>query len=1533
MADSVIKAGIQISADVAGAEQINQLSSTIKQAASETSELTTQAEKLEQQWREAQANQALITHYRSLKSALADNRTEITQTEQQMRQLAAQMQNGATAKQSKQYNDLQNNLTHLNAQKRELLNQLRQTDSAMGKAGISTQNLTNQSRQFAAQADKAQQELTELNAEAQRLQKIAQAKATLGLDIDDQAREEIAQLDRAFDELKRSGKLSQAELSRAAQHHAQKVNEIEKSLQRVKPTLSEVTDGLGDLAKAGGLAYVANQAMEFETAMASVRKVTDGSEEDYARLASSLKTLADELGVMPAALAEIAAAGGQANVALNELPKFTKMAAQMSVAFKIPAEEAGDMAAKIGNVFQIPIDKVGELMDAVNVLGNNTAAKEAEISDVLMRVGGSAKQFGLAAEEAAALGAAFISLGKTPEVAGTAINALLSKLQNSTKQGSEFKNALKDIGLSAQEMADNIAANPQAALTDFLQRLEKLDEQTRSMVLSDLFGAEYSDDLALLSGSLKTYTDALADATDKTQTLGAMQKEVDKSLETTSKKIDQAKASIASSAATVGEALLPVLQLAAQSAAGVGKALGYVAEEFPILAQLATLFVTGKLAVTAYQMAIKMAGTDSVTAMTKTDASISKVRSSLKGAAVDAKLFGVSMQTTNAGVGKLGSGLSGLANNAAMLGSAFLGGFGIGDALYQESETVRWAGDKIASVFAMIDSYWETGSLDKYRAHFKTYAQSEKEAAELKRKTELAEKQKSETVKQEAAKQAQYIEQLTAKYRQEQKQLNATDTTLRQLENSGQANTEMYRRMTEQKKQLETQIGKTRAELTLFQTKIDDVSPLAKNRQALEDLGLTAEQMATGISKSAQSSLDNFKLAAQTFGNDTESMATLFQAAVSKMDTPEAMTALKQALTETGAKAGLTAEQINFIAASATTASLNLSAISKPLGAAQTAADSLGISLTSALSGSSPEFQAALMKFSAIRSQLDGLAEQGMNVGVVLQQSFAKLTENAQTKADIEALKAQIQSLGEAGKLSGAELANALLAADVKMAEIAQATDPVAAAFRAMGVESRTATELQLRQAEAALRTIEQSGNATENALNQARNKVLELKNALDPTAQAFDRLGIKTKEALAQAATQQMSDFERVRQSGQATQADLQRAFQQTAQAALASGDVSAMAWVQSHAAAYQYKVVVDASGKANLQAAAETTAAATQQIAAHQQVAAAATQAAQAQSAAAAQTAADTDKVTQAASAGAKKLSELGQKVHYTLKQTGAYATFGTASWYDTIRSVQSMYINIHQTVTRLNDEMERGGNVAQWLAKAEALAIGNAQKLDKTTLSNLHAAIDKARAKMRQMADDAANTKKALEKQLLNAQGNTSAVAEMEQREALNNLQKQLQIAEKAGNQNAVADYQKSIELQKRIYQTELDRQRAEAEQAKREAAEAAEAEARAKQEAERAQREAQREQAQRESQRAAPTFTLPEIRLPEPQFDLSALDLSNVQIDTSAISDALAARDNANLAEIKKQLPQLINDLIPQIAQKLIEQMQKDWKRGM
>ncbi|MCG7656868.1 hypothetical protein [Wielerella bovis] len=79
--------------------------------------------------------------------------------------------------------------------------------------------------------------------------------------------------------------------------HGQKLNQIEQSLRQVKPSLLDVAGAFGSLTTAGGgLAYVANEAIKFESAMAQVKKVTDATPAQIAALSGSLKELGGQTG-------------------------------------------------------------------------------------------------------------------------------------------------------------------------------------------------------------------------------------------------------------------------------------------------------------------------------------------------------------------------------------------------------------------------------------------------------------------------------------------------------------------------------------------------------------------------------------------------------------------------------------------------------------------------------------------------------------------------------------------------------------------------------------------------------------------------------------------------------------------------------------------------------------------------------------------------------------------------------------------------------------------------------------------------------------------------------------------------------------------------------------------------------------------------------------------------------------------------------------------------------------------------------------
>ncbi|HHK5986867.1 TPA: phage tail tape measure protein [Neisseria subflava] len=1016
-----IQAGLEIKAGVSGAEHIDALAQSIEAAGIDTGKLTEEAKELGATLSKAQAQQAAIAEYKALSAELDNTAKEMRALDELTATLEKSMRGGGTQQQQADLAKLRAESERLEKSETELTGKLYAAHDAMAVSGVSVKNLAAEEARLSSESAAATAQLDRLTAEAQTLKAIADAKIQLGIDTDDKARQEIQKTKDAYELLKNSGTLSNEELARAAQLQEGKVRELEASLKGVKPSISVIASEVqGLVGKAGGLAFAAKEAMKFETAMAGVKKVAEGTDEQYAKLSDELKKMSAELGISAAEMADLAAAGGQLGIPIEKLSEFTAIASKMSVAFGMTAEEAGNAAATIANVFQLPIGEVEKLGDAINVLGNNTAAREKDIVAAMARIGGTAKQFGLVADEAAALADAFIALGKPPEVAATAINAMLQKLQTAQSQGKDFQAALEGIGTSADEMAANIAANPQQALTDFLHKLEGLDKQSRALTLSQLFGTEYSDDIALLVGSLGEYEKALGLVADKGQVVGAMQKEVANAMSTSEAQIAKAKQEIINVAIEIGEKLLPLVSLLASTVGGVAGAVGAITEEFPVLTQLAALFAAGAVAVKAYEAAVRLTGGAVSASFATQRVGIEATKASILSTTVAARELGIALKSAAAGngfgngaaaAGALAQNLKTAASNAGLLFAAFEVGRGVGGWLRENTDLAKIFGDNLARIPAILDSLFTTGGLDKYHEFFKTEAQIKRELEIADKKAQEAAEKAAVAKKKAAEEEAVAVKSLQAEYRASATELSALEHSMAALRADGRETSDFYSELAIKLENVRTKTAELKAELDKKNVKISaDTGELAAAQKALEALGLTAEEVTTGISKKAAEGIANFSRVASQFGNDAEQMGRVFQAAIKQMDSKESTDALLAELEKVGKQSGLTAEEIKKIGDTARESTDKVAdAFAK-----------IGVDSKAVMTGISSDARQAFTAFQTASAEASAA---GQKDAKLMQAAFEAMMGKLKSKEEFAEFQHQLKASGDAALLTQEQLA------------------------------------------------------------------------------------------------------------------------------------------------------------------------------------------------------------------------------------------------------------------------------------------------------------------------------------------------------------------------------------------------------------------------------------------------------------------------------------------------------------------------------
>lgn len=517
-----------------------------------------------------------------------------------VKSLAKEMKSGGTAELSKEFEAAKKSAAKLKGQLSENNTSLQAMRTKMAAAGISTKNLS-------ADQLKLKGSLSEAKQEYAAMSKVANAQSVLKIPSTKNVTAEITAAKTAYADLRASNQLTVTELATAKVAMVRQISAVRAQTTGWKDDLIAAKFEIAKLAVASlAIGKSIQLGISFESSMADVSKTVGGTKEEITALGDQIQKLSTQIPVIPEELAKIAAAGGQLGIPLDEILQFTALTAKMGTAFDMTAEEAGDSIGKIKNVFNLTIGEVEGFGDAINTLGNNTAARERDIVAGMLRIGGTSEQFGLAKEQAAALVATMIGLGKAPEVAATAINSLLNKMQTANVQNKNFKQGLLEIGTSAEEMAAMVADKPQEAVSYLLESLGKLEGQHRAEVLTALFGTEFNDDIATLVGGLDSYNAALAHVADTTAIAGSMSAEFEKKVDTTESQLSLLKNTLVDIQRSIGEGFSPTIKALAETLNSHLSPVVDLVREFPELAAGITTFAIAAVSIGALKTIIPL---------------------------------------------------------------------------------------------------------------------------------------------------------------------------------------------------------------------------------------------------------------------------------------------------------------------------------------------------------------------------------------------------------------------------------------------------------------------------------------------------------------------------------------------------------------------------------------------------------------------------------------------------------------------------------------------------------------------------------------------------------------------------------------------------------------------------------------------------------------------------------------------------------------------------------------------------------------
>jgi len=391
-------------------------------------------------------------------------------------------------------------------------------------------------------------------------------------------------------------------------------SQLASNAQRRAALQSEV---IGVAATAAAYYQALRPAVEFETAMAGVRRVVDfDTPEGFSEMQRDILALGTSGGIpmVSEGIAAIIEAAGQAGVIDDALPdaeeraayiEFARDAAQMGTAFDMSAESAGANMALWRVTLRMSQQEALAVGDAVNYLSNNMDASAPGIVEMMRRNGAFAQAAGMTETSIVALSAAFLAGGAAPQVAATGMQNLITTMTAGASATDAQREVWQSLGLDAEEMAERMQVDAQGAIYDVMTALADLPEYTQIAALTQLFGRESADAIAPLLANLGLLDQAFGLVADPAQYAGSMLEEFRVQAETTANALVITRNFTRAMSVSIGSILLPEINALFKAIQPVITSITEWAAVNPELIQLIARVALGMLAFRAASIALR----------------------------------------------------------------------------------------------------------------------------------------------------------------------------------------------------------------------------------------------------------------------------------------------------------------------------------------------------------------------------------------------------------------------------------------------------------------------------------------------------------------------------------------------------------------------------------------------------------------------------------------------------------------------------------------------------------------------------------------------------------------------------------------------------------------------------------------------------------------------------------------------------------------------------------------------------------------
>lgn len=392
---------------------------------------------------------------------------------------------------------------------------------------------------------------------------------------------------------------------KSSQERLQRLNEEQ---QKVKESIGQTKAQLaGTLGVIGGVAAAVyagpvKAAMDYETALAKVGTIADGTKVPMETMSKEIMALSNSTGIAATALADdvynAISAGQDTADAVNFVAYSTKLA---KAGFAESAQTL-DVLTTILNAYGLEADEVGRVSDMLIQTQNKGKVTVAELSSVMGKIIPTAKSNGVALEQITAGYAIMTNNGIAAADSTTYMNSMLNELGKSGTTADKALRAAAGKGFK-ELMAEG------KSLSEVLNILQE-DAAKGGKSLADVFGSAEAGRAAvtLLSDGVEGFNEQVENMLAASDGIGATQVAFELMEQTTEAKMQKAQNSIKNLMTVIGQTFLPMIGEIAEAITPVITKISEFAQENPKLVATVAKVVAGLAAARVGFLGLKLAG-------------------------------------------------------------------------------------------------------------------------------------------------------------------------------------------------------------------------------------------------------------------------------------------------------------------------------------------------------------------------------------------------------------------------------------------------------------------------------------------------------------------------------------------------------------------------------------------------------------------------------------------------------------------------------------------------------------------------------------------------------------------------------------------------------------------------------------------------------------------------------------------------------------------------------------------------------------